>query len=77
MPGAVQAEHGHFHLFAQLGKDDRQIPRYTHLLGIAVDARGLPLRLFTTNRWVTDETWLPAPSVLGMVRQVLRAAPPT
>jgi hypothetical protein len=76
MPGAVRAEHGHFHVFAQLGKDDRQTPQYAHLLGIAVDARGLPLRLFTTNRWVTDETWLPAASVLEIVRQVLRTKSP-
>ena len=46
-------EHGHFHLFAQGSQPDD----YTHLAGISLDARGQPIRLFTTNRWVTGETW--------------------
>ena len=29
----------------------------SHLVAIAVDCRGEPIRLFTTNRWVTGETW--------------------
>lgn len=72
-PAAQRAadEHGHFHLFARSGyrtqrKDARQSP-YTHLIGISVNAQGLPIRLFTTNRWVTDEHWLPAPQVLAML----------
>lgn len=46
-------EHGHFHLFAQGSQPDD----YTHLVGISLDAQGQPMRLFTTNRWVTGESW--------------------
>ena len=52
-------EHGHFHLFAhgKLAGD------YMHLVGISLDAVGQPIRLFTTNRWVTGETWRDAAEV--------------
>lgn len=30
---------------------------WVHLVAIAMDCAGRPLRLFTTNRWVTGETW--------------------
>jgi hypothetical protein len=69
-PGAHSAEHGHFHLFAQLGADEEGVARYTHLIAIGVDARGLPIRLFTTNRWVTDETWLPADRLITLAEQI-------
>jgi len=39
----------------------------SHLIAIAVDHRGEPIRLFTTNRWVTGETWYPAEDVIGML----------
>jgi hypothetical protein len=39
----------------------------SHLVAIAVDARGEPIRLFTTNRWVTGETWYSADDVLRMI----------
>jgi len=42
-------EHGHFHVI----KRDAQI--FHHLVGIALDQKGLPTRLFTTNQWVTGE----------------------
>jgi hypothetical protein len=35
-----------------------------HLIAIAVDQRGEPVRLFTTNRWVTGETWYRAEDVI-------------
>ena len=41
-----------------------------HLLGIGLDAFGLPVRVFTTNRWVTGETWYAAPDVLTMLKYV-------
>src|SRR5205085_7665327 len=37
------------------------------LIAIAVDARSEPIRLFTTNRWVTGETWYPAEDVIKML----------
>lgn len=64
-------EHGHFHLFGHAGYQSSETrpreQRYSHLLGISVNAQGLPTRLFTTNRWVTDEQWLPGPQVLALI----------
>ena len=39
----------------------------SHLVAIAVDASGEPVRLFTTNRWVTGETWYGADDVIRML----------
>lgn len=39
----------------------------SHLIAIAIDARGEPIRLFTTNRWVTGETWYRAEDVTQML----------
>jgi hypothetical protein len=39
----------------------------SHLIAIAVDLRGEPIRLFTTNRWVTGETWYRADDVIQML----------
>ena len=40
-----------------------------HLVAIALDGRGEPVRLFTTNRWVTGETWYRADDVIGMLKR--------
>jgi hypothetical protein len=42
-------EHGHFHVIK------RESNTFHHLIGIALNQRGLPVRLFTTNQWVTGE----------------------
>ena len=39
----------------------------SHLVAIAVDSRGEPIQLFTTNRWVTGETWYRADDVIRML----------
>jgi Domain of unknown function (DUF6969) len=39
----------------------------SHLIAIAVDHDGQPVRLFTTNRWVTGETWYRADDVIRML----------
>ena len=39
----------------------------SHLVAIAMDAAGEPIRLFTTNRWVTGETWYAAADVVAML----------
>jgi hypothetical protein len=48
-----------------------------HLVAIAIDQRGEPIRLFTTNRWVTGETWYQADDVIRMLDrfQVVAAGP--
>lgn len=75
-------EHGHFHTFlrapgmppgvepAPYGGD---APRplgdeaVAHIVAISMDAWGRPLALFTTNRWVTAETWYRAGDVARMI----------
>jgi hypothetical protein len=39
----------------------------SHLVAISLDAEGEPIRLFTTNRWVTGETWYRAGDVIAML----------
>jgi hypothetical protein len=46
------------------GADNDEI---SHLAAVAVDAAGEPVRLFTTNRWVTGETWYAAADVVAML----------
>lgn len=76
-------EHGHFHTFLrQQGmpggtkpiadaatrdwpKDDQAL---SHLIAISMDRFGFPIGLFTTNRWVTGETWYAADDVCSMLR---------
>lgn len=59
-------EHGHLHLFR------RPRPRrpLTHLIAISLDGRGLPLGLFTVNRWVSQDRWLPAADTLRLLEGV-------
>jgi len=72
-------EHGHFHVFAPAGVNgtrasdsEGHLPagglNLCHLIAIAMDAYSQPIGLFTTNRWVTGEAWLPAPQVIEQVR---------
>lgn len=76
-------EHGHFHTFLRpFGMPPGLRPAPTvsgrpagrgandalsHLVAIAMDDRGQPLRLFTVNRWVTGETWYRAADVIAML----------
>jgi hypothetical protein len=39
----------------------------SHLVAVSLDAQGEPIRLFTTNRWVTGETWYRADDVISML----------
>lgn len=39
----------------------------SHLIGIGMDQAGRAVRLFTTNRWVTGETWYAAADVVRML----------
>jgi hypothetical protein len=72
------SEHGHVHLFWHATSSGRRrhvaglSPRWsraapTHLLAIGLDSRGLPISLFTVNRWVTGGYWFDAPATLAMV----------
>lgn len=51
---------------------------FSHLAAIAMNAAGEPVRLFTTNRWVTGETWYAAADVAAMLdRFVIDLAQPS
>lgn len=63
---AAPDEAGHFHCFAQVdgpaaeAGGPRPLQRgngLAHIVAVVIDRQGLPIGLFTTNRWVTDETW--------------------
>jgi len=72
-------EHGHLHLFwhATASGQRRYVrpgrPSWgrhtapTHLFAISLDARGLPVELFTVNQWVTDGHWLNAGTTMACV----------
>lgn len=69
-------ETGHFHLFLWtdhipgLTQPVQASPSggFVHLIAISTDARGYPIRLFTTNQWVTGEDWRPAHEVNCLVK---------
>lgn len=51
---------------------------WSHLVAVALDAAGRPLRFFTTNRWVTGETWYAAADVAAMLdRFAIGSVPPS
>lgn len=75
-------EHGHFHTFVRAkGMPDGVEPipydgdakrpegkdALSHLVAISMNRPGFPIGLFTTNRWVTDETFYPADDVIAML----------
>lgn len=76
------AEHGHFHTFlrpkgmprnikpvkvSDFKKPEGDNDALTHFVGIAMNQTGFPIRLFTTNRWVTGETWYTSKSVIYLL----------
>lgn len=77
-------EHGHFHLFLRQGGmeigtipilyDERNqkldnIQTFAHLVAISMDDQGVPIGLFTVNRWVTGEDWYQAEDLKKMVHR--------
>jgi hypothetical protein len=89
----VSGEHGHFHTFvrpklvcpertprsvAGHAADVVESSWVAHLAGISTDASGNLIRLFTTNRWVTDEVWYGADDVIAMLDEFdITAAQPS
>ena len=67
-------EHGHFHTFLRCKKPDK----LHHLVAIAMDHGGQAIRLFTVNRWVTEDDWADAKSAIRFLdRFVLDGAKPS
>jgi hypothetical protein len=82
-PGAMRdSEHGHFHTFLRAaGMPEGIVPArlkrsepwpegeeaISHIIAISMDGAGQPIRLFSTNRWVTGETWYRQADVCRMI----------
>jgi len=75
-------DYGHFHLFMRSkgvppGIRPGEMSDFvspasgndapSHLIAISMTPAGLPERLFTTNRWVTAETWYRAADLMSML----------
>jgi hypothetical protein len=75
-------EHGHFHTFLRAaGMPAGMTPApysgseppptgddaICHFVAVSMDAMGLPVGLFTTNRWVTAETFYAAPDAIALL----------
>lgn len=74
-------DYGHFHTFLRhsgmpcgvklpsktANSGDGEQSDLSHLIAISMNREGRPVRLFTTNRWVTAETWYPACDVIAML----------
>jgi hypothetical protein len=71
----ADTEHGHFHVFAA-ASTLADAGRHIHLIGLSVSADGMPVRAFTTNRWVTNELYAPAGQVLRRLQQFAMRTPP-
>ncbi|MCW8307079.1 hypothetical protein AruPA_08530 [Acidiphilium sp. PA] len=74
--GPSWAEIGHIHTFIRPAGRAEDAPIH-HLIAIALDRCGRPTALFTTNRWVTDDDFIPASQAIGYARayQVSDGAP--
>jgi hypothetical protein len=76
-------EAGHFHTFLrapairQITGGEVEDTAVVHLIAVAIDRFGQPVELFTTNRWVTGETWFPAETVIAALErfEIDHAAP--
>ena len=77
-----EGEHGHFHTYLRpKGMPSwikpAPVPDFTmpedendalsHIVAISMDSSGLPIKLFTTNRWICAETWYRAEDVSAMI----------
>lgn len=75
-------ENGHFHTFLRpkgmpANIKPANVPDYkkpkdpndalTHFIGISMNQAGFPIRIFTTNRWVTGEIWYTAKTVISLL----------
>ncbi|MFQ5954824.1 MAG: hypothetical protein ACE5JZ_07160 [Kiloniellales bacterium] len=77
-----EGEHGHFHTFLRekgMPEDCHPVEqseapfmkerddKLSHLIAISMNHAGFPIRLFTTNRWITADNWYTADDVIKML----------
>lgn len=68
-PGDLAADEvGHIHCFIRPEGRADDTPLY-HLVAIGLNNFGRPVSLFTTNRWVTCETWIEARAAARFARR--------
>ena len=74
--GHRDAEFGHIHLFQRprgmpaglvAAEPSAEADAPCHLIAVGLGPGGVPVELFTTNRWVTGESWYDAPAVKRML----------
>jgi len=58
-------EHGHFHLFTDIGNQ-----AWAHVAGLSLGAEVQPLQWFAVNRWVTDGPWLESETFFDQMKYV-------
>lgn len=78
----INGENGHFHTFLRVkgmpenvspapydGKEEwpKGDDALSHIIAISMDPKGYPIGLFSTNRWVTGETFYSADDVIKML----------
>jgi len=66
--GAGWDEIGHIHTFVRPEGRCDDAPIH-HLIAIALDQFGRPISLFTTNRWVTGDDFVPASQAVRYARE--------
>lgn len=76
-PDRPWEEHGHFHCFAFVDGEQQawaapKTPRAdnrnaTHLVAVCVSASGAPWRLFTLNRWASDDCLYPSEATIPLL----------
>lgn len=79
---AESGEHGHFHTFVRakgMPRDLKPVPyngdgprptgkdAISHIVAVSMDRPGMPIGLFTTNRWVTGESLYSAEDVVKLI----------
>ncbi len=60
-------ELGHFHTHLRLAGATPEDDELVHLVGVSIDACGLPTRLFAPNCWATDDRWRPADELRALL----------
>ena len=64
-------EHGHFHSFVRPSGTGK----LHHLVAVSVDHASRPMRLFTVNGWVTEDSWIAAPAAIALLDRFVLDGP--
>jgi len=65
-PDLETNEHGHYHFFTRTKKNDN----WSHVVAMGMNNFGQPIRMFTTNLWVTDGHWFEHENFFAQVSQL-------